>query len=138
MIIATFLGAASSCDKDPGSDADSDVIEVKEDESDLMGYAYLGSHNFTPSAWGTLSGSGFTPILNVRMRCLCTITIKYSPRQVTNYELGIVLPLRDEADVDRVVCYDRPPRRYGPRDRPWVSVLRQCSRLGRHSRIIFQ
>jgi tyrosyl-DNA phosphodiesterase 1 len=30
------------------------------------GWAYVGSHNFTPSAWGTLSGSGFTPILNVR------------------------------------------------------------------------
>ncbi|KAH9957834.1 tyrosyl-DNA phosphodiesterase-domain-containing protein [Russula dissimulans] len=103
MIIATFLGAASSPDKDLGSDADSDIVEVKKDQCDLVGYAYIGSHNFTPSAWGTLSGSGFIPILNV-----------------TNYELGIVLPLRDEADVDRVVCYERPPRRYEPRDRPWM------------------
>ena len=30
-----------------------------------IGWAYVGSHNFTPSAWGTLSGSGFTPVLNV-------------------------------------------------------------------------
>jgi hypothetical protein len=30
------------------------------------GWAYVGSHNFTPSAWGTLSGSSFNPILNVR------------------------------------------------------------------------
>jgi len=103
MIIATFLGAASSPDKGLGADADSDVVEVQTDQNDLVGYAYIGSHNFTPSAWGTLSGSGFTPILNV-----------------TNYELGIVLPLRDEADVDRVVCYERPPRRYGLRDRPWM------------------
>jgi tyrosyl-DNA phosphodiesterase 1 len=73
MIIATFLGAGSSPDKDSGSDSgsdsDSDVVEVKEDQDaivgDIVGYAYVGSHNFTPSAWGTLSGSGFTPTLNV-------------------------------------------------------------------------
>jgi tyrosyl-DNA phosphodiesterase-1 len=40
---------------------------------------------------------------------------------VTNYELGIVFSLRDEADVERVVSYERPPKRYGSRDRPWVS-----------------
>lgn len=44
---------------------------------------------------------------------------------MTNYELGIVFSLEDEADIDRVVCYQRPPRRYGSKDRPWVS----CSLL---------
>ena len=29
--------------------------------------------------------------------------------QVPNYELGIVFSLRDEADLDQVVCYERPP-----------------------------
>jgi hypothetical protein len=42
---------------------------------------------------------------------------------VTNYELGIVFALKDEADVDRVACYQRPPTRYSSRDRPWVSCL---------------
>ena len=65
MLIATFLNTGSSPDKDIGSDADSDVIEVKKDGCDILGYAYVGSHNFTPSAWGTLSGSEFTPVLNV-------------------------------------------------------------------------
>ena len=64
MIIAKFEGAGSSPGKDSCSDADSDVVEVKKDQEDFVGYAYVGSHNFTPSAWGTLSGSGFTPILN--------------------------------------------------------------------------
>ena len=32
----------------------------------LIGWAYVGSHNFTPSAWGTLSGSAANPSLNVR------------------------------------------------------------------------
>ncbi|KAI0290274.1 tyrosyl-DNA phosphodiesterase-domain-containing protein [Multifurca ochricompacta] len=103
MIIATFVGTASPTGKDPDSDADSDVVEVRKDQCDTAGYAYVGSHNFTPSAWGTLSGSAFTPVLNV-----------------TNYELGIVFPLKDEVDANRVVCYERPPRQYGSRDRPWM------------------
>lgn len=69
MLIATFLNTGSSPDKDMGSDADSDVdsdvIEVKKGGCHILGYAYVGSHNFTPSAWGTLSGSEFTPVLNV-------------------------------------------------------------------------
>ena len=65
MLIATFLNTGLSPDKDLSSDADSDVVEVKENQGDVLGYAYIGSHNFTPSAWGTLSGSEFTPILNV-------------------------------------------------------------------------
>jgi tyrosyl-DNA phosphodiesterase-1 len=65
MLIATFHDTGSLPDKNLDSDADSDVVEVKEDEGDIVGYAYIGSHNFTPSAWGTLSGSEFTPILNV-------------------------------------------------------------------------
>lgn len=45
--------------------------EASEDEEveavePAIGWAYVGSHNFTPSAWGTLSGSSFSPILNVR------------------------------------------------------------------------
>ncbi|KAJ3848765.1 tyrosyl-DNA phosphodiesterase-domain-containing protein [Lentinula lateritia] len=70
-----------------------------------VGWIYLGSHNFTPSAWGTLSGSAFNPIMNIR-----------------NYELGIVLPLKDMAEVDKLACFERPPRKYGPDDSPWVSL----------------
>jgi tyrosyl-DNA phosphodiesterase 1 len=65
MIIATFIGAGTSVDTKPGPQVDSDIVEVEKDQDDTMGYVYLGSHNFTPSAWGTLSGSGFTPVLNV-------------------------------------------------------------------------
>lgn len=46
------------------SDVESDdhVVEVRNE----VGWAYVGSHNFTPSAWGNLSGSSFNPVLNVR------------------------------------------------------------------------
>ena len=49
-----------------------DFSETEDDTDDEIqvvepaaGWAYVGSHNFTPSAWGTLSGSSFNPILNV-------------------------------------------------------------------------
>jgi tyrosyl-DNA phosphodiesterase-1 len=48
---------------DDDDDDDDDVVEVKDEK---VGWAYIGSHNFTPSAWGNLSGSSFNPILNVR------------------------------------------------------------------------
>ena len=67
-MIAVFVGAGSSAvdeDSDPDSDSDSDIVEVKMDQDDAVGYAHVGFHNLTPSAWGTLSGSGFIPVPNV-------------------------------------------------------------------------
>ncbi|KAL4077535.1 tyrosyl-DNA phosphodiesterase-domain-containing protein [Scleroderma citrinum] len=69
-----------------------------------LGWAYVGSHNFTPSAWGTLSGSGFNPVLNN-----------------VNYELGILFPLYSQKEVEKVSCFKRPPRKYVlGEDRPWI------------------
>lgn len=69
-----------------------------------LGWAYVGSHNFTPSAWGTLSGSGFSPVLNN-----------------VNYELGILFPLYSEKEIEKVSCFKRPPRKYLlGEDRPWI------------------
>jgi hypothetical protein len=50
MMISVFVGASSSA---VGEDEDED-----EDQDHSVGYAYVGSHNFTSSAWGT-------PVLNV-------------------------------------------------------------------------
>jgi tyrosyl-DNA phosphodiesterase-1 len=47
---------------DSETEPESDDIEI---QNDPIGWAYVGSHNFTPSAWGTLSDSGFNPVLNV-------------------------------------------------------------------------
>ena len=81
MMIAVFVGASSSAaDEDSDSDSDSDIVEVKMDQDDAVGYAYVGSHNFTPSAWGTLSGSGFTPVLNV--------SVPIVRRESARYESG--------------------------------------------------
>jgi tyrosyl-DNA phosphodiesterase-1 len=58
-------GKKADYDSDTDTDTDmedDDVIEVKDEK---VGWAYIGSHNFTPSAWGNLSGSSFNPVLNV-------------------------------------------------------------------------
>ncbi|KAG5640710.1 hypothetical protein DXG03_007467 [Asterophora parasitica] len=98
MIIATYK--ESSKEKQLQADDSDNDIEVIEP---AVGWAYVGSHNFTPSAWGTLSGSGFNPILNI-----------------SNYELGIVFPLKDKEHADLVSCFKRPPRKYAAQDEPWI------------------
>lgn len=140
MIIATIhdetqfgrKGKTTKADYDYDVDSDvedDDVIEIKDSS---FGWVYIGSHNFTPSAWGTLSGSSFNPILNVRPRNLlvddvvyimpCSLTRRSWFFQVTNYELGVVLPLKDEAHANRIACWKRPARKYVlGEDVPWVS-----------------
>ncbi|KAH7882123.1 tyrosyl-DNA phosphodiesterase-domain-containing protein [Phlebopus sp. FC_14] len=97
---------------DSDSSTESETKPEANNQNEPIGWAYVGSHNFTPSAWGTLSGSGFNPVLNI-----------------VNYELGILFPLYGEDDLKRVSCFKRPPRKYVPgKDRPWIqeesSVLR--------------
>ncbi|CAL1698599.1 unnamed protein product [Somion occarium] len=114
MIIATFRdtgpsskGKAPQSDSETEPESDDEVVEVDaqgREEDKVIGWAYVGSHNFTPSAWGTLSGSGFNPILNN-----------------TNFELGIVFPLRSAEELERVACWERPPRKYVlGKDEPWM------------------
>ncbi|PVG00678.1 phospholipase D/nuclease [Serendipita vermifera] len=82
---------------DDDSDSDEEVQIV---EPNAAGWLYVGSHNFTPSAWGNLSGSSFTPIINI-----------------VNYELGVLIPLSDdpqkaEEEANGLVSWKRPPRKY--------------------------
>jgi tyrosyl-DNA phosphodiesterase-1 len=63
MIIATHQQTTRKILQATDSNSEQDdKIEVVEPP---IGWSYLGSHNFTPSAWGNLSGSSFNPILNV-------------------------------------------------------------------------
>ncbi|KZT08989.1 phospholipase D/nuclease [Laetiporus sulphureus 93-53] len=89
------------------SDVDTDDEDANERRSNkFIGWAYVGSHNFTASAWGTLSGSAFSPTLNI-----------------TNYELGILLPIRKEEEIDRIACWERPPKKYVlGKDEPWMQA----------------
>jgi hypothetical protein len=59
-------GKKSDYDSDTDTDTDMDDDDVVEVKDEKVGWVYIGSHNFTPSAWGNLSGSSFNPVLNVR------------------------------------------------------------------------
>lgn len=108
----------TSLAKDDSDTEDDDIIEVNK----YSGWAYVGSHNFTPSAWGTLSGSGFRPTLNVRLSdTLLSLIYSRFSIQNTNYELGVVFPLKEEQAALDVACWERPPRKYDLGvDKPWV------------------
>ncbi|KAL5478752.1 hypothetical protein ACEPAI_2029 [Sanghuangporus weigelae] len=85
-------------------DNNADGNDASVSKEKVIGWAYIGSHNFTPSAWGTLSGSESNPSLNI-----------------VNYELGIVLPLRSFEELEKVACWKRPARQYVKGvDRPWM------------------
>ncbi|KLO16637.1 phospholipase D/nuclease [Schizopora paradoxa] len=114
MILGIFANTSSSSSGASSSSRaykapiDSEDEEESGDEhqsnSNIAGWAYVGSHNFTPSAWGTLSGSEGKPSLNI-----------------VNYELGIIFPLKNEQEIDAVACWERPPKKYNLKtDRAWI------------------
>ncbi|KAF8202034.1 hypothetical protein K438DRAFT_2015408 [Mycena galopus ATCC 62051] len=130
MILGTLLpppapesdpeATESDTESEPESSSDVEIVEVDEAGNSVEvegaggkgrgrgrphAWLYMGSHNFTPSAWGTLSGSGFQPVLTV-----------------ANYELGVVMRLDTEEEVEGAVAWERPARRYGKGDVPWIQA----------------
>ncbi|KAG2005546.1 hypothetical protein CC2G_001942 [Coprinopsis cinerea AmutBmut pab1-1] len=103
MIIGTLRDSTHASTSQDGSETEDSDDEIQIIQP-AVGWAYIGSHNFTPSAWGTLSGSSFNPTLNI-----------------TNYEVGVVFPLKDDAEVEKVACFQRPPKKYvAGKDEPWI------------------
>jgi len=60
--VQMILGLITRDEQEDSETEDSDIEIIDTN----VGWAYLGSHNLTPSAWGTISGSSFAPVLNVR------------------------------------------------------------------------
>ncbi|GAA5978291.1 hypothetical protein JCM5350_002254 [Sporobolomyces pararoseus] len=88
-------------------------IETKEGIKTFEGFVYVGSHNFTTSAWGQLQDgqSGVKQLL------------------VNNYELGVIVPVKGcqterdfEEKVNKLVSYKRTPslEKFGMNDVPWM------------------
>ncbi|KAK0205913.1 tyrosyl-DNA phosphodiesterase-domain-containing protein [Desarmillaria ectypa] len=96
MIIGLLSDGPIDVDDSDTEDSDIEVVDAP------IGWGYLGSHNFTPSAWGTLSGSAFRPVLNIK-----------------NYEIGVVFPIKDEQALEKVTFWERPPKRYDEGG-PWM------------------
>ncbi|KAA1070927.1 hypothetical protein PGT21_003858 [Puccinia graminis f. sp. tritici] len=77
---------------------------------DHAGFLYIGSHNFTPAAWGKFnskSGSDDSTSL-----------------EISNWELGVVLPVKSHAQAEEYVTWQRPTKPYGHRGKdtsiPWM------------------
>ncbi|KZT57698.1 phospholipase D/nuclease [Calocera cornea HHB12733] len=87
---------------EPESDTEPELSDA-EDTRQLAGWLYIGSHNFSMAAWGSVSGTVSKPKL-----------------WISNFELGIVLPVREETCLDRVVPWERPAPEYGEKDVPWM------------------
>ncbi|KAG8908783.1 hypothetical protein FRB99_003021 [Tulasnella sp. 403] len=85
-----------------------DPSKLKDTDTGIGGWCYMGSHNFSLSAWGILSGLANRPVLDV-----------------FNYEMGILftLPLENTEEIaTEVACWERPPEKYRPNiDLPFVS-----------------
>lgn len=63
-----ILGLVKSREKNDDSDSDIEIVDAGgKKEADPIAWAYVGSHNFTPSAWGNVSGSAFNPVVNVSL-----------------------------------------------------------------------
>ncbi|PCH43297.1 phospholipase D/nuclease [Wolfiporia cocos MD-104 SS10] len=104
MILGLYRRRSGTDTHSYSESEDEDDNEKTQGANKLLGWLYVGSHNFTPSAWGTLSGSAFNPTLNIM-----------------NYELGVLFPLRSEEEVAQMTCWERPPKKYVlGTDEPWI------------------
>ncbi|CAG8588546.1 9628_t:CDS:10 [Paraglomus occultum] len=84
-------------------------------KSRVTGWYYCGSHNFTMAAWGQLTTS--------RQNKQLQLTIK-------NWELGVILPIKEDDNIDDnndrllssglPIPFERPLRKYSTTDEPWV------------------
>ncbi|KAK4694189.1 tyrosyl-DNA phosphodiesterase 1, partial [Phenoliferia sp. Uapishka_3] len=76
------------------------------------GWIYVGSHNFSSAAWGTLQNTKYGPGISI-----------------PNYEMGVVLPIRGDtmAEVERkaseMASFRRPCVPYGKDDVPWMQKV---------------
>lgn len=99
------------------------------------GFMYVGSHNFSPSAWGTvtMAKAASKPTLNIRNYELGIVFVRSAPLQPFRPEplsLTCVLlppsarqPLRQngaDAHASSIAPYQRPVRPYGKDDVPWM------------------
>lgn len=66
MILGIIGDKSAASGNRSDSETESEDDAPSSSNAKAIGWLYMGSHNFTPSAWGTLSGSAFNPTLNVR------------------------------------------------------------------------
>lgn len=89
--------------KTPRGVSHAKIIAAKDSKEDIK-WAYIGSHNFTSSAWGNMAS----------LKTCSKLTI-------TNYETGLVF-LYNEADHEDLVQYQK-PQVFTRSDMPWSQTF---------------
>ncbi|KAK8858572.1 hypothetical protein IAR55_002801 [Kwoniella newhampshirensis] len=107
MLIAIFEpeGRHLGFEASPSKNGRRKASEIEDGDEGVGGWIYVGSHNFSPAAWGTVDLKKSPPVLSVK-----------------NYEIGIVFPLdrrNARATADLIAPYKRPARKYSAGDVPW-------------------
>ncbi|GHJ83667.1 hypothetical protein NliqN6_0069 [Naganishia liquefaciens] len=108
-ILATFRPGGQVGNSIQNQFARGSTSAAGDSKSSVGGWFYVGSHNFSSAAWGTMSmpKTGGQPQIYVQ-----------------NYEMGVVLPLPVD-DTERAATefamWLRPPRKYDKdSDKPWM------------------
>ncbi|CAH7687861.1 expressed protein [Phakopsora pachyrhizi] len=100
MILGLFDKTGSSSVEDSKKPSTSkDVANQPDDDDRAVGFLYVGSHNFTPAAWGRFQSKKPSK--------------DYTSIEISNWELGVVLPIVSESQIDETVPWKRPLKRYG-------------------------
>lgn len=98
-----ILGIARAVKNDGKGQQKLKAVEPADMPFKPFGWLYVGSHNFTPAAWGRYSE-------------------KTGNLSIANHELGVVVLLREddvEAEGTFLATWKRPLQPYGPKDTPW-------------------
>ncbi|EGG01812.1 uncharacterized protein MELLADRAFT_110734 [Melampsora larici-populina 98AG31] len=96
--------AEPSSSKNKINDSDSsNFIDTR-----AKGFLYVGSHNFTPAAWGRLVASTSSS----KRKSKSGDNIQASKLEISNWELGVVMPLSSDEEVKSLPTWERPAKRY--------------------------
>ncbi|KAF8330786.1 tyrosyl-DNA phosphodiesterase-domain-containing protein [Cantharellus anzutake] len=108
-----------------------DTQAVSGIDGDVGGWCYVGSHNFSPSAWGTLSrekrkkrATGRSSKARRDMSDDESQDEDTPSINIRNFELGILFPFFQNelpSKADEVACWKRPVPPYN-RSKPWVCL----------------
>ncbi|KAH9811458.1 hypothetical protein DFH28DRAFT_1084994 [Melampsora americana] len=72
------------------------------------GFLYVGSHNFTPAAWGRLVGLTSSS----KRKSKSGDNIQASKLEISNWELGVIMPLSSDEQVKSWPTWERPTKKY--------------------------
>ncbi|OBZ81552.1 Tyrosyl-DNA phosphodiesterase 1 [Choanephora cucurbitarum] len=82
------------------------LLKPAPNKKDIRGWIYCGSHNATTSAWG---------------KFVVARDSKQPKMSISNWELGVVLPLTENTDIP--APYLRPAPRYRPSQQAWTQDM---------------